>query len=417
MEEAGERFYTMREACSRLGIHPNTLRRWDKEGKIKTVRPERGQRRIPESEIKHLLDKSKEEEDQRRPRGPVMPAGRPITALVGKDKNGIPMLESDKLIVFKLQQGQMTFGGLLEKTRLSSSTLAEHLKKLETLGYLDRRGDQRVYKLSGAFNPAWRTVQNIAVAASPVSLDVQEGRKPLTNEVVKVLLKFLAINKALDFEKFDLHSSEEQREKLRELFKGQGEKLREEEIDKLLKEGGGAVFTYWDEIEKRELNEALFITALARYHLEAHYLRKLAETEKPLEHLDEYDPIRQIFLEHAERCSWDPNKLFKTFYEKEHDNPEVFPALGVAKPNMEKCDALLEWISPCVFRLPAEGLDERGCWVPSELEHAVAPGLIASTFKMAQNDYARILAHVWESILKTRYGGKIEEVHTLYEFR
>lgn len=57
MEETRERLYTMREACSQLGVHPNTLRRWDKEGKIRTVRPERGQRRIPESEITRLLAK------------------------------------------------------------------------------------------------------------------------------------------------------------------------------------------------------------------------------------------------------------------------------------------------------------------------------------------------------------------------
>lgn len=50
--------YTMREACSQLGVHPNTIRRWDKEGKIRTVRPERGQRRIPESEITRLLTKT-----------------------------------------------------------------------------------------------------------------------------------------------------------------------------------------------------------------------------------------------------------------------------------------------------------------------------------------------------------------------
>lgn len=57
MEETKEKMYTMREACSLLGVHPNTLRRWDKEGKIKTVRPEGGQRRIPEAEITRLLAK------------------------------------------------------------------------------------------------------------------------------------------------------------------------------------------------------------------------------------------------------------------------------------------------------------------------------------------------------------------------
>ncbi len=58
MEDTRERLYTMREACSLLRVHPNTLRRWDREGKVRVVRPERGQRRIPESEITRLLTKS-----------------------------------------------------------------------------------------------------------------------------------------------------------------------------------------------------------------------------------------------------------------------------------------------------------------------------------------------------------------------
>jgi len=50
-----ERFLSVREACARLGIHPNTLRRWDKEGKIRVVRPVGGKRRVPESEISRIL--------------------------------------------------------------------------------------------------------------------------------------------------------------------------------------------------------------------------------------------------------------------------------------------------------------------------------------------------------------------------
>lgn len=51
------RLYTMREACSLLGVHPNTLRRWDREGKIKVVRLGKGHRRIPEDEITRVLTK------------------------------------------------------------------------------------------------------------------------------------------------------------------------------------------------------------------------------------------------------------------------------------------------------------------------------------------------------------------------
>jgi putative resolvase len=50
-----ERLLTLQEACRRLGIHPNTLRRWDKQGKIRVVRTVGGRRRIPESELERLM--------------------------------------------------------------------------------------------------------------------------------------------------------------------------------------------------------------------------------------------------------------------------------------------------------------------------------------------------------------------------
>lgn len=37
-------YINTKAACSRLGVHPNTLRNWDKEGKIKTIRTPGGNR-------------------------------------------------------------------------------------------------------------------------------------------------------------------------------------------------------------------------------------------------------------------------------------------------------------------------------------------------------------------------------------
>jgi excisionase family DNA binding protein len=50
-----EKLLTLQEACRRLGIHPNTLRKWDKQGKIRVVRTVGGRRRIPESEVERLM--------------------------------------------------------------------------------------------------------------------------------------------------------------------------------------------------------------------------------------------------------------------------------------------------------------------------------------------------------------------------
>jgi excisionase family DNA binding protein len=49
-----EKLLTLREACRRLGVHPNTLRKWDREGKISVVRTVGG-RRIPQSEVERLM--------------------------------------------------------------------------------------------------------------------------------------------------------------------------------------------------------------------------------------------------------------------------------------------------------------------------------------------------------------------------
>ncbi|MHA1506391.1 MAG: IS607 family transposase [Candidatus Asgardarchaeia archaeon] len=50
-----ERLLTLKEACRLLGIHPNTLRKWDKQGEIRVVRTVGSRRRIPESEVKRLM--------------------------------------------------------------------------------------------------------------------------------------------------------------------------------------------------------------------------------------------------------------------------------------------------------------------------------------------------------------------------
>jgi molybdopterin-binding protein len=45
---------TMGEAARALGVSLDTLRRWDRSGKLRTVRDERNRRRVPESEIERL---------------------------------------------------------------------------------------------------------------------------------------------------------------------------------------------------------------------------------------------------------------------------------------------------------------------------------------------------------------------------
>lgn len=52
----GKEFLTIREVSDLLGVHFETLRRWDREGKLKSVRiGERGHRKYKKDDIEKLL--------------------------------------------------------------------------------------------------------------------------------------------------------------------------------------------------------------------------------------------------------------------------------------------------------------------------------------------------------------------------
>jgi molybdopterin-binding protein len=53
------RQYTAREAAQRLGISLDTLRRWDRSGRIRTERDERNRRVVPASEVERLRAESR----------------------------------------------------------------------------------------------------------------------------------------------------------------------------------------------------------------------------------------------------------------------------------------------------------------------------------------------------------------------
>ena len=53
------RYYTAREAAQRLGISLDTLRRWDKSGRIGTERDERNRRVVSAREIERLRAESR----------------------------------------------------------------------------------------------------------------------------------------------------------------------------------------------------------------------------------------------------------------------------------------------------------------------------------------------------------------------
>src|SRR5687767_439230 len=65
----GQRDISMSEAARSLGVSQDTLRRWDRAGKLRTLRDERNRRRVPVGEVKRLSS------------GPTrQPTGAPLSA-------------------------------------------------------------------------------------------------------------------------------------------------------------------------------------------------------------------------------------------------------------------------------------------------------------------------------------------------
>lgn len=50
-----EKLYTISEVSNILNAHPDTIRMWDKQGKIRSIRVGAGWRKFPQSEIDRIL--------------------------------------------------------------------------------------------------------------------------------------------------------------------------------------------------------------------------------------------------------------------------------------------------------------------------------------------------------------------------
>lgn len=68
---------TIGEAAKAIGVSPDTLRRWDRQGKLKTKRDDRGRRLVPVAEIERLTSRP-----QRDPAGDNFSARNHFTGTV-----------------------------------------------------------------------------------------------------------------------------------------------------------------------------------------------------------------------------------------------------------------------------------------------------------------------------------------------
>src|SRR5688500_7361761 len=80
---------TIGEAARELGVSADTLRRWDRAGKLRTVRDDRNRRRVPESEVTRLSGRPR-----RRPAGDSLSARNRFPGVVtsGEGDGGMALV-------------------------------------------------------------------------------------------------------------------------------------------------------------------------------------------------------------------------------------------------------------------------------------------------------------------------------------
>jgi len=59
-------YYSVSQASALLGVHSQTIRRWDREAKIRCIRTPGGHRRIHRDEIQRIIDGRKRRYNKRK---------------------------------------------------------------------------------------------------------------------------------------------------------------------------------------------------------------------------------------------------------------------------------------------------------------------------------------------------------------
>jgi len=275
-----------------------------------------------------------------------------------------PPKQSETNIVQALEKFPMTFEELVKETGRARITVAEGLAELEKQGRIERKvepplsGKRRhrivIHLTEKELTPLERALRHLEGITAAQKIDIESGRKLLTDDVVQAILEITSL---------EWNPAEEEFEPTPSLSLG--------------------------------FDEAVLVVALARYHFEA---RVVLRIDNP------HDSLQRLFIERSK----EPEKLLGQFYKAHRRDPRVFPALEVARKRRvdKELDALLDWIEPHVFlryRREEEPIDtfETIPDISDAMRFVAAPNFIASAFRLAQKEY--ISSHVipaWSTALK-----------------
>ncbi len=125
-----DQLYGIKRAAALLGVHPDTIRPWERQGKIRVFRTPGGKRRIPASEIRHL-------------RGEALTLPQRVLAIYGRVSSHEQKAKGDldrQVAHIRAAMVGQGFDRIIEVTDVASG-LSDRRKGLLRLLELARRGE------------------------------------------------------------------------------------------------------------------------------------------------------------------------------------------------------------------------------------------------------------------------------------
>ncbi len=177
-----DQLYGIERAAALLGVHPDTIRRWERQGKIRVLRTPGGKRRIPESEIRRL-------------RGEALSRPQRVLAIYGRVSSHEQKAKGDldrQVAHIRAAMAGQGFDRIIEVTDVASG-LSDRRKGLLRLLEMARRGEitdvavtykDRLTRFGFGYLAQYFASHGVRLHV----VDGQEDRKSLQEELVDDLL-------------------------------------------------------------------------------------------------------------------------------------------------------------------------------------------------------------------------------------
>lgn len=178
-----DQLYGIGRAAALLGVHPDTIRRWEGQGRIRILRTPGGKRRIPESEIRRLRG------------GEALPLSQRVLAIYGRVSSHEQKARGDldrQVAYIRAAMAGQGFDRIIEVTDVASG-LSDRRRGLLRLMEMARQGEitdvavtykDRLTRFGFGYLAQYFASHGVRLHG----VDGQEDRKSLQAELVDDLL-------------------------------------------------------------------------------------------------------------------------------------------------------------------------------------------------------------------------------------